>query len=116
MRRYDAWLQDFPSFLEGLSLRHSYALEIVNDYREDFPSFLEGLSLRHSVWKTAPVKMFLFPFLFGRAFIEAAGPKSTTARTFNFPSFLEGLSLRRPSRQKGLSKLFISLPFWKGFH
>ena len=43
------------------------------------------------------VPVLSFPFLFGRAFIEAAAARSP-ARTItpDFPSFSEGLSLRRP--------------------
>ena len=35
----------FPSFLEGLSLRHANGRH-VNQREGNFPSFLEGLSLR----------------------------------------------------------------------
>ena len=59
-----------------------------------------------------------FPFLFGRAFIEAEREKTARMEAENhFPSFLEGLSLRLdfygtdPADVEG-----ISLPFWKGFH
>ena len=59
--------RDFPSFSEGLSLRQAGALAIVHGGR-------------------------VFPFLFGRAFIEAA-------ITTPAPLFVS-----------------ISLPFRKGFH
>ena len=36
-----------------------------------------------------------FPFLFGRAFIEAGQWDTTRSKNSNFPSFLEGLSLRQ---------------------
>ena len=61
---------DFPSFLEGLSLRPfklgSGALVAAN-----FPSFLEGLSLRLATAGDTWSPKCAFPFLFGRAFIEA---------------------------------------------
>ena len=37
---------DFPSFLEGLSLRLDRTCH-CEGLHHDFPSFLEGLSLRH---------------------------------------------------------------------
>ena len=39
-----------------------------------------------------------FPFLFGRAFIEALGLLIAVAVVIYFPSFLEGLSLRLRDR------------------
>ena len=63
--------KDFPSFLEGLSLRH-LANVITEIFTRDFPSFLEGLSLRRSSF---------------------ARRRATTFG--DFPSFLEGLSLRQ---------------------
>ena len=36
----------------------------------------------------------LFPFLFGRAFIEAPNSEFNDGEDLYFPSFLEGLSLR----------------------
>ena len=58
-----------------------------------------------------------FPFLFGRAFIEAFIYLDEIAGGHDFPSFLEGLSLRLcgtiPNSTLGDE---ISLPFWKGFH
>ena len=64
---------DFPSFSEGLSLRHS-AIAFTTSAMTDFPSFSEGLSLR---------------LLTG-----AAGVWSVR----HFPSFSEGLSLRQRRR------------------
>ena len=60
---------DFPSFSEGLSLRRP--LPRVHDSRWHFPSFLEGLSLRHLLHPVSLVHILRFPFLSGRAFIEA---------------------------------------------
>ena len=60
----------------------------------DFPSFSEGLSLRHDPW-IIRLAHRLFPFLFGRAFIEAcAGLLRALDLPADFPSFSEGLSLR----------------------
>ena len=62
--------RNFPSFSEGLSLRHR---AITRPYEAilDFPSFSEGLSLRQTTDATLDAVIFLFPFLFGGAFIEA---------------------------------------------
>ena len=92
---------------------------------------------------TFPSSKTAFPFLFGRAFIEATWTLKSCAirgadfpsfleglslrpllcgacrgsEDYNFPSFLEGLSLRRvPNLRVTLHSLCISLPFWKGFH
>ena len=60
----------------------------------DFPSFLEGLSLRRR-YPLLPVHLdSRFPFLFGRAFIEAGTSGFRGGCRGYFPSFLEGLSLR----------------------
>ena len=108
---------DFPSFSEGLSLRvpRSGGMSECLSY---FPSFSEGLSLRAHSTRAGRVKHFTFPFLFGRAFIEARKPAGSQlsgqfpfllgrafiearrsaiislSATANFPFFLEGLSLR----------------------
>jgi len=60
---------NFPSFSEGLSLRLDDETR-GGHHRADFPSFLEGLSLRptRSVGRSVSRS---FPFLLGRAFIEA---------------------------------------------
>ena len=60
----------------------------------DFPSFLEGLSLREPKPKGTRKCWHRFPFLFGRAFIEGSKKKTKGVSGGNFPSFLEGLSLR----------------------
>ena len=58
----------------------------------------------------------LFPFLLGRAFIEAfALDVFMIFRTY-FPSFWEGLSLRRMWLMRVRVCPWISLPFGKGFH
>ena len=59
----------------------------------DFPSFSEGLSLRHFKLRPRLEGTPSFPFLFGRAFIEA------------------GLVIAHLPIRTG-----ISLPFRKGFH
>ena len=132
---------DFPSFLEGLSLRRR--LVVLSDRRRvDFPSFLEGLSLRPVSRRWLSSSHTGFPFLFGGAFIEASATSRLLQRAkSHFPSFLEGLSLRRYRDQgagggyRAFPFLFggafieaidsaktdssdeeISLPFWRGFH
>ena len=114
---------DFPSFLEGLSLRRRYPLLPVHldsrfpflfgrafieapsqEARYDspqvhFPSFLEGLSLRRTSLNSS-VGRLIFPFLFGRAFIEAGTSGFRGGCRGYFPSFLEGLSLRREDMER----------------
>ena len=131
--------RNFPSFLEGLSLRHHQApphsrraqfpflfggtfIEALCTCRSrspnhpHFPSFLEGLSLRHQAHASPTPRRRKFPFLFGRAFIEASFTATGTPGSPNFPSFLEGLSLRRKEGLGRIDHEHISLPFGKGFH
>ena len=61
----------------------------------NFPSFSEGLSLRVRFAEHALTSQRRFPFLFGRAFIEASPQRGCSGRCHDFPSFLEGLSLRQ---------------------
>ena len=106
----------------------------------DFPSFSEGLSLRHHVGVICISQHLTFPFLFGRAFIEARFGVIVQSFDLDFPSFSEGLSLRPlmsftlgalpsnfPSFSEGLSLRrfcgedfyplhWISLPFRRNFH
>ena len=66
----------------------------------DFPSFWEGLSLRLMSRRSKPAARFPFPFLFGRAIIEAgSGPRSSARREY-FPSFFGGafIEAKRPQR------------------
>ena len=63
-----------------------------------FPSFSEGLSLRLSRIAGVSLMLIRFPFLFGRAFIEARAQVILTDVDGHFPSFSEGLSLRPASR------------------
>ena len=60
----------FPSFLEGLSLRPGCATHVLH-VPENFPSFLEGLSLRPSGMEVRVEKTRVFPFLFGGTFNKA---------------------------------------------
>ena len=82
----------------------------------DFPSFSEGLSLRLCELAGARVFCLGFPFLFGRAFIEAISQATGGKKLARFPflfgrAFIEALIIRCVMR-----KLQISLPFRKGFH
>ena len=62
----------------------------------NFPSFSEGLSLRVRFAEHALTSQRRFPFLLGRAFIEANPPHLALQNPPPyFPSFWEGLSLRR---------------------
>ena len=81
--------QYFPSYSEGLSLRqhgHSW----LEEDEGDFPSFWEGLSLRLMSRRSKPAARFPFPFLFGRAIIEAGSGPRSSARRADFPSLLGG--------------------------
>ena len=84
----------FPSFSEGLSLR-LVIHPLLPTARSNFPSFSEGLSLRQGNRCDFAFPVWGFPFLFGRAFIEAEETvNQSTSQNQNFPSFSEGLSLR----------------------
>ena len=61
----------FPSFSEGLSLRACAGHLEPDRPALHFPSFSEGLSLRVRFAEHALTSQRRFPFLFGRAFIEA---------------------------------------------
>jgi hypothetical protein len=61
---------------------------------------LEGLSLRCPGDKEHPAGLARFPFLSGRAFIEASPLAPTTGNPIHFPSFSEGLSLRPIRREQ----------------
>ena len=58
----------------------------------------------------------IFPFLLGRAFIEAEMAEDADFLSSNFPSFWEGLSLRPKVGANSFFDSEISLPFGKGFH
>ena len=87
---------DFPSFWEGLSLRLGQRSRMARRLDSDFPSFWEGLSLRPAKCRAGGFLDRRFPFLLGRAFIEAREYRTDRTRNQNFPSFLEGLLLRPP--------------------
>ena len=132
--------KNFPSFSEGLSLRHS-AISFEQTFSTDFPSFSEGLSLRHFGFGILGRGWHVFPFLFGRAFIEAQDPGPSSLPVFLFP-FLFGRAFIEALIQftnENLGAIFpflfgrafieaycfdwgdgrdspISLPFRKGFH
>ena len=84
--------RNFPSFLEGLSLRHGLHPHFIAE-PNNFPSFWEGLSLRPIHPDIRPSFQHEFPFLWGRAFIEAV----------------------RNSLLKQNGRRFPFL-FWRGFH
>ena len=62
--------------------------------KTDFPSFSGGLSLRQQPVAFPAGSQILFPFLFGRAFIEARNRHTRHDDYGDFPSFSGGLSLR----------------------
>ena len=84
----------FPSFSEGLSLRHrNYCAHTTTP---PFP-FLFGGTFIEARLASGSRRLFgRFPFLFGGTFIEASRRRPWPDRTeADFPSFSEGLSLRR---------------------
>ena len=107
----------FPSFSEGLSLRRAPRPGSRRN-RPGFP-FLFGRAFIEAIGTRARLHFSTeFPFLFGRAFIEAEGCPGAGHELGYFPSFSEGLSLRHevPHPLQGVGHLSISLPFRKGFH
>lgn len=84
---------DFPSFWEGLSLRQAAACG-QDLGRPGFP-FLFGRAFIEARKPAGSQLSGQFPFLLGRAFIEARRSAIISlSATANFPFFLEGLSLR----------------------
>ena len=106
----------FPSFSEGLSLRH-YGNSRELDYRPHFPSFSEGLSLRRKRCCRVPGWFSKFPFLFGGTFIEAFEQKVAERREQLFPFLFGGTFIEAAARNMwNRSKTSISLPFRRDFH
>ena len=83
--------ENFPSFFGGAFIEACEGNPIM-DLRPNFPSYLGGLSLRRQQSVGLAPALLEFPFLFGRAFIEA----TTLMRWRNASE--------------------ISLPIWEGFH
>ena len=106
---------DFPSFLEGLSLRQSRR-GLQTHPPAGFPFLFGRAFIEAGRLVFAKRKDGLFPFLFGRAFIEAGELAGWIGGRQDFPSFLEGLSLRHKAATGRRLAGRISLPFWKGFH
>ena len=79
----------------------------------DFPSFWEGLSLRLMSRRSKPAARFPFPFLVGRAIIEAgSGPRSSARREY-FPSFFGGAFIEASDQHHEPHQL-PSFPFLSG--
>ena len=116
------FLRNFPSFLEGLSLRLIHCtvhpcvsdkfpflfggafIEALDDCIEckglcgNFPSFLEGLSLRRLRFRKWQVyRTRRFPFLFGGAFIEAGTAPACSASEYAFPFLFGGAFIEAPT-------------------
>ena len=123
MRRFDdvarkpALGGDFPTFLEGLSLRQNLR-GLLGHYRVPFPFLLGRAFIEAYTMSQERITPTEFPFLLGRAFIEAMRPSSESMRKcFYFPSFWEGLSLRPCTcHPRPCNIAAISLPFRRGFH
>ena len=98
----------FPSFLEGLSLRQSRR-GLQTHPPAGFPFLFGRAFIEAGRLVFAKRKDGLFPFLFGRAFIEAGELAGWIGGRQDFPSFLEGLSLR-PNRTVSL-ELTVSEDF-----
>ena len=117
MRHVNAHVQgcdalDFPSFWEGLSLRRCPGPGARR--WAGFPFLLGRAFIEAPPAFTCTSRSCSFPFLLGRAFIEAQSPNRDALGALDFPSFWEGLSLRQ--RRDALSVLdphdFPS--FWEG--
>ena len=130
----------FPSFSEGLSLRH-LPTYLSHSQAHEFPFLFGGTFIEAKTsWRKRPTNA-KFPFLFGGTFIEAKVLIFLAAGLgLYFPSFSEGLSLRQSVRdalggsdafpflfggtfiEARLNVLFqvvpasISLPFRRDFH
>ena len=84
---------------------------------ENFPSFLEGLSLRRENHRDVAVVAHRFPFLLGGAFIEADEIAARLGLTRSeFPFLLGGAFIEAPRGGTSQSCRRISLPSWRGFH
>ena len=83
----------------------------------DFPSFWEGLSLRPAPSQCVKESPTKFPFLLGRAFIEAGTRLTHCTFQTEFPfllgrAFIEAVHIN----SSFLDDRIISLPSGKGFH
>mgnify|MGYP001745948280 CR=1 FL=1 len=83
----------FPSFSEGLSLRLE-ASEPKARRQIRFPFLFGRAFIEAKKTNSRKRDRQTFPFLFGRAFIEALAPVMPGGIARDFPSFSEGLSLR----------------------
>ena len=81
-----------------------------------FPFLLGRAFIEAGNQQSPPCPTSKFPFLLGRAFIEAPVPFMLYRISQNFPSFWEGLSLRLGGDVGEVVGDGISLPFGKGFH
>ena len=80
-----------------------------------FPSFSEGLSLRHTASETAWDASLEFPFLFGGTFIEAVPCYAITPRS-RFPFLFGGTFIEAVHTSSQQQMTPISLPFRRDFH
>ena len=86
-------LMDFPSFSEGLSLRLTTLW--LSAQQRHFPFLFGRAFIEASPVTTSTDSVLIFPSFLGGAFIEARGIRTVSLMLPNFPSYLEGLSLRR---------------------
>ena len=104
---------EFPFLLGGTFIEAPHRKTLPPRFQH-FPSFWEGLSLRHLLLFSAFTRS-KFPFLLGGTFIEARCPPSLVSVTTHFPSFWEGLSLRRGNEEREGKKTQPNFPsFWEG--
>ena len=83
--------------------------------QSNFPSFSEGLSLRHAA-VVAHMAQLRFPFLFGGTFIEASGKAPNSAADYLFPFLFGGTFIEAQNGRGATSTYNISLPFRRDFH
>ena len=105
--------RNFPSFFGGTFIEANNQITVPTSEAEDFPSFWEGLSLRTIHPDIRPSFQHEFPFLWGRAFIEArssAGQKTTRTA---FP-FLLGRAFIEAVRNSLLKQNGRRFPFLLG--
>ena len=84
---------NFPSFSEGLSLRHSDSERERGENQREFPFLFGGTFIEATFCGASSTVAYAFPFLFGGTFIEAVHCLTVTAGTSE-----------------------ISLPFRRDFH
>ena len=107
---------DFPSFSEGLSLRH-HLKHHHSPSPTTFPFLFGGTFIEAPVFTKWPTLHGVFPFLFGGTFIEASQAHENSSRELMaFPFLFGGTFIEAPHALELLGDVGISLPFRRDFH